>query len=63
MLTRAYTRVRILLGSDEGATAVEYALMIAGVALLIVAAVFAVGGNVLVLFEGFAAESARWIAL
>ena len=48
-------------GGDEGATAVEYALMIGGVALLIVVAVVAFGASVNGLFEDIAEEAARWL--
>ena len=37
-------------GSDDGASAVEYGLLIAGVAALIIVAVFTFGGSVGALF-------------
>jgi pilus assembly protein Flp/PilA len=43
MLARIRT---MLLTSDRGASAVEYGLLVAGIAAVIVAAVFLLGGNV-----------------
>ena len=37
--------------SDEGSTAIEYAVMVAGIAVVIVATVYALGGTTLGLFE------------
>jgi len=37
--------------SDEGSTAIEYAIMIAGIALVIVATVYALGEKTLGLYE------------
>lgn len=62
MLARWYRQALRLLERDQGATAVEYALMVGGVALIIIAAVFAFGVNVNGLFEDIAIETARWIA-
>lgn len=61
MLASGYRQVLRLLGRDQGATAVEYALMVGGVALVVIAAVFAFGVSVNGLFEGIAAEAGRWI--
>jgi len=61
VLARGYKQALRLLERDQGATAVEYALMVGGVALVIIAAVFAFGVSVNGLFERIAAESARWI--
>ncbi|MCA1008761.1 Flp family type IVb pilin [Rhodococcus hoagii] len=38
---------------DRGATAVEYGLMVAGIAMVIIIAVFAFGEKISGLFEGF----------
>ncbi|BCN53608.1 flp/fap pilin protein [Prescottella equi] len=38
---------------DRGATAVEYGLMVAGIAMVILIAVFAFGGKISELFSGF----------
>ena len=43
--------------SDEGSTAIEYAIMVAGIALVIVATVYVVGEKTLGLFE---AVQAAW---
>ncbi|MFJ6417795.1 Flp family type IVb pilin [Paeniglutamicibacter sp. NPDC091659] len=37
---------------EQGATAVEYGIMVAGIAVVIIAAVFALGGRVDTLFDG-----------
>ncbi len=36
---------------DDGATAIEYGLMAAGIALAISAAVWALGGNIVTMFD------------
>ncbi|MFM1726403.1 Flp family type IVb pilin [Rhodococcus sp. PAM 2766] len=38
---------------DRGATAVEYGLMVAGIAMVIIVAVFAFGDKITDLFDGF----------
>lgn len=43
---------------DRGATAVEYGLMVALIAIVIIAAVITVGENLLAIFEEIAAELA-----
>ena len=40
------TRIRTVLGNEQGASAVEYGLLIAGIAALIVAIVFLLGGTI-----------------
>jgi len=50
MLTKLYVRTRNWVDGDEGATAVEYGLMVAGIAMLIIAAVWILGGNLSTLF-------------
>ncbi|MFU8891664.1 MAG: Flp family type IVb pilin [Anaerosomatales bacterium] len=45
--------VHILLGSDEGATAVEYGVLVAVIALVIVMGVAAFGGALNDFFESF----------
>ncbi len=47
MLTALYAQAR----NDEGATAVEYGIMVAGIAVLIIAVVFALGGQLSALFQ------------
>jgi pilus assembly protein Flp/PilA len=44
MLTKLYVRTRNFFECDEGATAVEYGLMVALIAVVIIGAVAAVGG-------------------
>ncbi|HET9517711.1 MAG TPA: Flp family type IVb pilin [Actinoplanes sp.] len=44
--------------SDEGATAVEYGLMVALIAVVIIAAVTALGGNISAMFDGVSGEVA-----
>ena len=56
MLTKLYVRTRNWVESDEGATAVEYGLMVAGIAMLIIVAVWALGGNLSTLFQNIADE-------
>ena len=45
--------------SDEGATAVEYGLMVALIAVVIIAAVTALGGNISAMFDGVSGEVAN----
>ncbi len=45
MLTKLYVRTRNYFGSDEGATAVEYGLMVALIAVVIITAVALIGTN------------------
>lgn len=40
------TRIRTHLHREEGASAVEYALLVAGIAVVIMAAVFLLGGTI-----------------
>lgn len=46
MLSRATSRINRLKDSDEGVTAVEYALIIGLIAVVIIAAVSALGGGI-----------------
>lgn len=41
--------------SEDGATAVEYGLIVAGIALAVSAAVFALGDSIIGLFDGITA--------
>lgn len=52
MLTSLYVRLRNSFESEEGATAVEYGLMVAGIAMLIIGAVWALGGSLNTMFNG-----------
>ncbi len=46
MITRLYVRAQNLLSDSKGASAVEYGLLVAGIAAVIVAVVFVIGGQV-----------------
>ncbi len=54
MLTKLYVRTRTMLESDEGATAVEYGLMVALIAVVIIAAVTLIGTNLNGVFNSIA---------
>lgn len=43
--------IRMYFRRDEGASAVEYGLLVAGIAVVIIAAVFTLGGSVRDVFE------------
>lgn len=51
MLLKWYARAKAWAASDEGATAVEYGIMVAGIAIAIIVAVLAVGGQLNTVFE------------
>lgn len=51
MKTTAWKQIQNFLKDEEGATAVEYGLMVAAIAAFIVIAVFALGDNVNTTFE------------
>ncbi len=46
MLTKLYVKASTMLRKEEGATAVEYGLLVALIAAVIVLVVFALGGQV-----------------
>lgn len=54
MLTNLYIRIQEALAQDEGATAVEYGLMVALIAVVIITAVTLVGTNLDLLFNQIA---------
>lgn len=54
MLTKLYVRTRALVEGDEGATALEYGLLVALIALVIVVGVGAFGGALNDFFNGIA---------
>ncbi|MCK8114735.1 Flp family type IVb pilin [Anaerosoma tenue] len=58
MLTKLYVRTRNFFERDEGATAVEYGLMVALIAVVIIAAVALVGTNLDAIFDFIAEELA-----
>jgi len=43
--------IRLWMSQDDGATAVEYGLIVAGIALAVSVAVFTVGGNIVDLLD------------
>ncbi|MCE5191971.1 MAG: Flp family type IVb pilin [Actinomycetia bacterium] len=51
MLLKMYAWALAQVKSDEGATAVEYGIMVAGIAVVILATVFLLGGQIKTLFE------------
>ena len=55
MFTKMYVWARNRVECDEGATAVEYGIMVAGIAVLIIAAVWALGGGLVTLFNSVVA--------
>jgi len=46
MLTKLYVRAQNMFVDDEGATAVEYGIMVAAIAAVIITVVFAIGTKV-----------------
>ena len=52
MLTKLLALKNAYMSNEDGATAIEYALIAAGISLAIVAAVFAFGDQLEVLFSG-----------
>ncbi len=51
MLTKLYVRLTTWAHSDEGATAVEYGIMVAGIAVVILVIVFALGDQIKGMFQ------------
>lgn len=51
MMHALYYRVLAALKRDEGATAVEYGIMVAGIAVAIIAVVFLLGDQLKALFQ------------
>jgi pilus assembly protein Flp/PilA len=51
MFTKLYVRARNWMAQDDGATAVEYGIMVAAIAAVIVALVFLLGGQVKAAFQ------------
>lgn len=51
MLTKLYVRARNLMDAQEGATAVEYGLMVAAIAVAIVTIVFLLGDEIADMFQ------------
>ena len=55
-MLQLYTRVQAWLGTDDGATAVEYGLIVALIAVAIIGAVTLLGTNISDLFNKAAAS-------
>ena len=51
-MTKLYALLKTYSKNEEGATAIEYGLIAAGISLAIVAAVYAFGEDLNALFEG-----------
>jgi len=51
MLTKLYVRAQSWMAEDDGATAVEYGIMVAAIAAVIVAIVFLIGDEVATAFQ------------
>lgn len=51
MLTKLYVRAQNWMSKDDGATAVEYGIMVAAIAAVIVTIVFLVGDQVVAAFQ------------
>ena len=51
MLTKLYVRAQNWMSKDDGATAVEYGIMVAAIAAVIVTVVFLVGDQVVAAFQ------------
>ena len=56
MLTKFYTYAQAYLTKEDGATAIEYGLIAAGIAVAIAAAVFLVGDDIEALFSDVSSE-------
>ena len=54
MITRLYVRAQTLLSETKGASAVEYGLLVAGIAAVVIGAVFLLGTNANDTFTGVA---------
>lgn len=49
------SKLRTFLREDDGATAIEYGMLVVGIALVIIAAVFAAGESLVTFFAGIPA--------
>ncbi len=54
MITRLYVRAQTLLSETKGASAVEYGLLVAGIAAAVITVVFLIGTNANETFQGVA---------
>ena len=55
-LLREMARRRLLTSDDEGATAVEYALLVGLIAVIIISSVTLLGGNIDAMFDDIASQ-------
>lgn len=51
MLTKMYVKVQSMFVREEGAAGVEYGILVAAIAALIVALAFAIGGKIQTAFQ------------
>lgn len=51
-MLKIYTKVQAYLNDESGATAVEYALIVGGIAVVIIGAIQAFGGGLSTFFSG-----------
>ena len=56
MLSKLYVHCRTFVADEEGATALEYGILVALIALIIIAGVGAFGGALNTFFQGIAAR-------
>lgn len=56
MLLKLFAKKEAFVRSQEGATAIEYGLIAAGIAVVIAAVVFSVGDQLVLLFQGVDAD-------
>ena len=56
MLTMINTYFRHFIRNDKGATAIEYGLIAAGIAVAIIAAVYSLGGELTSMFTGITSD-------
>ena len=54
MIARLYARLNTVLAGSKGASAVEYGLLVAGIAAVVIGAVFLLGSNANDTFNGVA---------
>jgi pilus assembly protein Flp/PilA len=56
LITRTDSALRALIADRKGATAIEYGLIAAGIAVAIIAAVFALGSDISNFFNGLGTQ-------
>jgi len=55
-----FTKVRTFCLDEEGASAVEYGLLVAGIAVVVMAAIYLIGTNLNTKFSGVATQLGTW---